>query len=99
MRSWQSMALPCWSATRGQGKTVTMLRRIQYLISQGIDPSSILKATFTEAATREMKKQFVDSYGDAPVTFCMIHSLCARIMYGAVITGLHIMDAAERRPL
>lgn len=79
----------------GSGKTTTMLRRIQYMIGQGIDPSSILMVTFTEAAAKEMKKRFADSYGDAPVTFCTIHSLCVRIMYGAGITGLHIMDVSE----
>lgn len=79
----------------GSGKTTTMLRRIQYMISQGIDPSSILMVTFTEAAAKEMKRRFADSYGDVPVTFCTIHSLCVRIMYGAGINGLHIMDISE----
>lgn len=79
----------------GSGKTTTMLRRIQYMIGQGIAPSSILMVTFTEAAAKEMKRRFADSYGDAPVTFCTIHSLCVRIMYGAGMSGFHIMDASE----
>lgn len=79
----------------GSGKTTTMLRRIQYMIDQGIDPSSILMVTFTEAAAKEMKKRFADSYGDAPVTFCTIHSLCFQIMYGAGMDRFHIMDVSE----
>lgn len=79
----------------GSGKTTTMLRRIQYMIGQGIDPSSILMVTFTEAAAKEMKKRFADSYGDSPVTFCTIHSLCVRIMRSAGMSGRHIMDAPE----
>ena len=79
----------------GSGKTTTMLRRIQHMIGQGIDPSSILMVTFTEAAAKEMKKRFADSYGDAPVTFCTIHSLCVRIMHSADMDGFHIMDVTE----
>lgn len=79
----------------GSGKTTTMLRRIEHMISQGIDPSSILMATFTEAAAKEMKKRFADTYGDAPVAFCTIHALCIRIMYAAGMNGFHIMDASE----
>lgn len=79
----------------GSGKTTTMLRRIRNMISQGIAPSSILMVTFTEAAAKEMKKRFADTYGDAPVTFCTIHALCIRIMYAAGMNGFHIMDASE----
>ena len=79
----------------GSGKTTTMLRRIEHMISQGIDPSSILMVTFTEAAAKEMKKRFADTYGDAPVAFCTIHALCIRIMYAAGMNGFHIMDASE----
>ncbi len=79
----------------GSGKTTTMLRRIRHMISQGIDPSSILMVTFTEAAAKEMRKRFAKSYGDAPVNFCTIHSLCVRIMYSAGMDGFHIMDASE----
>ena len=79
----------------GSGKTTTMLRRIRNMISQGIAPSSILMVTFTEAAAKEMKKRFADTYGDAPVAFCTIHALCIRIMYAAGMNGFHIMDASE----
>ena len=79
----------------GSGKTTTMLRRINHMIDQGIDPSSILMVTFTEAAAKEMKNRFSYGYGDAPVTFCTIHALCVRIIHAAGIHNMHIMDASE----
>ena len=79
----------------GSGKTTTMLRRIHHMINQGIDPASILMVTFTEAAAREMRKRFADSYGNFPVTFCTIHSLCLRIIHATGMGNFHIMDVSE----
>lgn len=79
----------------GSGKTTTMLRRINHMIKEGVDPASILMVTFTEAAAKEMKKRFMETYGDAPVTFCTIHSLCVRIMHVAGLHSYHIMDSSE----
>ena len=59
----------------GSGKTTTMLRRIDYMIRNGVDPKHILMVTFTDAAATEMKKRFRTQYGDHPVTFCTIHAL------------------------
>lgn len=83
----------------GSGKTTTMLRRISYMVSQGIDPASILMVTFTDAAAREMKRRYEEENGATPVTFCTIHALCLRMIYttgmASNIPGFHIMDAAE----
>ena len=65
----------------GSGKTTTMLRRIDYMIRNGVDPKHILMVTFTDAAATEMKKRFRTQYGDHPVTFCTIHALCLRVLH------------------
>ena len=44
------------SAGPGAGKTAVLTRRAQYMILQGIDPSSILLTTFTNKAAGEIKE-------------------------------------------
>jgi DNA helicase-2/ATP-dependent DNA helicase PcrA len=77
-------------AAAGSGKTRVITRRVAYLISQGIAPSSILAITFTNKAAGEMKARVgaalgrelrdfgkLDQYWP---TICTFHSLCLRVL-------------------
>lgn len=48
-------------AGAGAGKTKTMLSRIERLVSEGVDPKSILVLTFTNAAAFDMKERYKKS--------------------------------------
>lgn len=42
-------------ATAGSGKSFSAIKRMQYLVEQGVDPSKIIFFSFTTAATGELK--------------------------------------------
>lgn len=53
----------CVSAGAGAGKTKVLTTRIAYLVSQKINPASILAITFTEGAQKEMRTRLADMLG------------------------------------
>src|SRR5271170_3663330 len=77
-------------AGAGSGKTRVITRRVAYLISLGIEPSSIAAITFTNKAAGEMKSRIsatsprpLRDFGrlDQPwPMICTFHSLCLRIL-------------------
>ena len=69
-------------AGAGTGKTKTLTSRIAYMISEGINPKSILAITFTKKATNEMRERVHALIGSdaSKVTISTIHALCARIL-------------------
>ena len=70
-------------AGAGSGKTRVLTFRIAYLISQGIDPFSILSLTFTNKAAKEMKTrvgELVDESESRNIWMGTFHSVFAKIL-------------------
>ena len=70
-------------AGAGSGKTRALTYRIAYMISEGIDPFSIMALTFTNKAAREMKDRIIKlvNADDARnVWMGTFHSIFARIL-------------------
>ncbi len=98
-------------AGAGSGKTRVLTRRVAYLMSQGIEPSSILAITFTNKAAGEMKERVgklmgrhVKDIGRLDQWYpmiCTFHSLCVRVLryYGeriGVPANFTIYDSADQ---
>ena len=71
-------------AVPGSGKTTTLITRLGYMtLVRGIDPASILTATYTVAATREMRSRFAARFGPelaGRMEFRTINGVAARII-------------------
>lgn len=64
-------------AGAGTGKTFSMISRISRLVDEGVDPSSILVLTFTNAAAFEMQQRYRKSHMNQQMpNFRTFHSYC-----------------------
>lgn len=85
---------PCMVlAGPGSGKTLTITKRIEYLIGKHhVSPEEILVITLTKAASIEMKERFVRLCGQkaGPVTFGTFHGI-----YYGILKWAYRMNASN----
>lgn len=95
----------CLLAGPGTGKTLTLSRRILYLIQEcKVKPSEILALTFTRAAAHELRQRVSDEIGEElPPRISTLHSFAlSQLLHNApVVTAiprpLRIADDWEER--
>lgn len=68
-------------ASAGSGKTATVIGRINKLLEEGVNPSSIVAFTFTNQAAKEMKKRLTNN----DIWIGTIHSYANKICAAAGI--------------
>ena len=66
----------------GTGKTFTLTKRIEKMLSNGVKPESILCLTFSDAASNQMKVKLVEKIGPeaSGVNISTYHSFCNEII-------------------
>jgi DNA helicase II / ATP-dependent DNA helicase PcrA len=70
-------------AGAGSGKTKTLTTRIANMMTQGVKPSRIFCATFTNKAACEMKERLAKVVGEESASYVWMgtfHSLCVRML-------------------
>lgn len=63
-------------ACAGSGKTFSAVERVQYLISQGVDPSKILFFSYTKAAVEEFRSRLQNDQ----IKITTIHAFCQSML-------------------
>src|SRR5512143_2787633 len=85
----------------GTGKTLTIVRRIAWLIDQGAQPECVLAVTFTNRAAREMRERTEALLGDAAkeIFIGTLHLFGLRMMQEAVGPGFTVYGREEQAGL
>ncbi len=81
-------------AGAGSGKTKTITTRLAYLISIGIDPSSILTLTFTNKAASEMRERAFSMID--PSTINTPPLLCTFHKFGLLFLKFHMTELGRK---
>ncbi len=100
------------TAGPGTGKTFTLVKRVAYLIAEkDIDPGSILVATFTEKAAKELITRISNELAALGIDFDAremyvgtFHSICLRIIkehieYSTLKKNYRVADSFDQRYL
>ena len=66
----------------GTGKTFTVIHKIEKMLSEGVEPSSILCLTYSDAAANEMRQRLIKKMGvvASSVDIYTYHSFCNDII-------------------
>ncbi|MDO5026671.1 MAG: ATP-dependent helicase [Tissierellia bacterium] len=86
-------------AVPGSGKTTVLLQRVYKLISQGIDPKSLLIMTFSKSQAIDMQIKFRKKYSINDVSFSTIHSFAYSIVrwkYKLDKKEISIIEASDK---
>lgn len=100
------------TAGPGTGKTFTLVKRVSYLVQEKhVDPSSILVATFTEKAAKELVTRISNELAASGVEFDVnemyvgtFHSICLRLIkehieYSNVRKNYRVADSFDQQYL
>ena len=74
----ESQVLVCAGA--GSGKTHVLTERVKYLLSEGVDPSSIVAITYTNMAAEEMTERLASSVDTSKLFIGTVHSFANKIL-------------------
>ncbi|MDH5203410.1 MAG: UvrD-helicase domain-containing protein [Nitrospirota bacterium] len=85
----------------GTGKTLTIVRRIAYLIHKGVNPENILAVTFTNRAAREMRERTDNLLGEEAgrVFIGTFHLLGLKIIKEVFVNNFVIYSKEEQMNL
>lgn len=84
----------------GTGKTLTIVRRTAFLVSQGLSPDRILAVTFTTRAAFEMRVRISKFLGSRSLPFIgTFHLLGLRIMRECGLPDVGILDREGQHAL
>ncbi|MCX7857348.1 MAG: ATP-dependent helicase [Deltaproteobacteria bacterium] len=78
----------------GTGKTYSIAKRIESLVKQGVEPSSIISITFTNRAALELKERIKSSIGESykEIFIGTIHKLGLRIIKDFTGREIDVID-------